>query len=394
MWQKNVRYLDYNASSGVSDSVRQKLTELLARSDLWFANPSSLHRPGQQSRNLLLKSGMKIAETLGKKVDFNQLVFTSSGTEANQTVIRSAMKSSDLIIVGAGEHSASHDLLTEIPNTIRSAELPLLSNGQYDLDALREILTDAKQSGCSSVFLSLFWANNETGSLTSLDALASVMKNSPVPVSLHLDGSQVWGKIQFDLFDTPADYVTFSGHKIGAPAGIGLIWTRPGVILKPFVIGSQAGGHRGGTENLLGIVALAFATEELDSNQFSAHTAALREHLEKGLEELTVQTGFPIRIWAKETSRITNTSRFSFIGFEGYQNWVELLDLRGFAISHGSACKSKVIEPSRVLLKMGASKAEALNAIRVSFGPSNQPSDVDDFIMVIQSILGEKRGRS
>jgi cysteine desulfurase len=394
MWQKNVRFLDHNASSGVSVSVRQKLTELLGRNDLIFANPSSLHRHGQISRNLLLNSGMRIASRLGAKVDLNQLVFVSSGTEANQTVIRSAWQTADRIIIGAGEHSASYDLLQEIPDTVTSSELPLLSNGQYDLNALRAILADAKQNGCSSVFLSLFWANNETGALTPLDQLQTVIRQSGLRVSLHLDAAQIWGKIEFDLFQTPADFVTFSGHKIGAPAGIGLIWVRPGIDLHPLISGTQNGGWRGGTENLLGIAALAYACDELNPAHYAAHTGALRSRLEKGLAELRTSTGVRIRIWGQEAERIPNTSRFSFIGFEGYENWVELLDLRGFAISHGSACKSKIIEPSRVLLKMGAEKGEALNAIRVSFGKTSTEAEVDEFIMAIQSILSEKRGRS
>lgn len=392
MWQKNVRYLDYNATSGITGSVRKKLTEILDRSDFYFANPSSQHRLGLQAKQLLLRSEMKIAASLGSTVDPKQLVFTASGTEANQTVIRSAMKSTEAnksaIIIGSGEHSASHDLISEIPSGIRSLELPLLSNGQYDLTLLEKILNDVKQNGCSKVFLSLFWANNETGVLTSLEKLGAVLRSCGLRVSLHLDGSQVWGKQDLDLFKTPADFITFSGHKIGAPAGVGVIWVRPGARLEPLLVGSQSHGLRGGTENVLGIAALSFAVEDLNPSQFISTTTPLRDRLEQGLSKMSIQ------IWGTDSDRISNTTRFSFSGFEHYENWVELLDLRGFAVSHGSACKSNLIEPSRVLLKMGASQAEALNAIRVSFGPQSQSIDVDDFLVAIQSILSEKRGRS
>jgi len=144
---------------------------------------------------------------------------------------------------------------------------------------------------------------------------------------------------------------------------------------------------------LLGIAALSFACDDLNPHAFANHTAQLRTRLEAGLSELKSETGIQIKIWGQDADRISNTSRFSFVGFEGYENWVELLDLRGFAISHGSACKSKIIEPSRVLLKMGASRSEALNAIRVSLGKDTSAADVDDFIMAIRSILSEKRGR-
>lgn len=379
MWAKNVRYLDYNASSGVTVAVRKKLTELLSRTDLYFANPSSLHRLGQQTHQLLLRSEAKIASSLGEKVEASQLVFTASGTEANQTVIRSAMKNADLVIIGAGEHSASYDLCT--------TELPLLSSGQYDLESLKRLLSDAKQSGRSKVFLSIFWANNETGVLTPLKELEAILRSAGegLTIILHLDGSQVWGKMEIDLFQTPAHFITFSGHKIGAPAGVGVIWIRPGSVLDPLITGAQENGLRGGTQNALGIAALAFAAEDLSPAKFSSHTASLRQKLEEGLQSL------PVKIWGQNVPRISNTSRFSILGHENYGNWVERLDLAGFAVSHGSACKSKVIEPSRVLLKMGATKAEALNAIRISFGPDVQSTDVDDFLVAFRAILSEKR---
>lgn len=388
MWAKNVRYLDYNASSGVTGSVRKKLIEILGRSDFSFANPSSQHSLGQQSRQLLLKAEMKIAASLGEKIDSSQLVFTSSGTEANQTVIRSAMKTVDAIIIGAGEHGASYDLLSEIPKGIRAHELPLLSNGQYDLDALARVLADVKRNGCSKVFLSLFWANNETGVLTPLKELDAVLRSSGLNVSLHLDGAQVWGKLKFDLHQTPAHFITFSGHKIGAPAGAGLIWVRPGSKIAPLISGSQSHGLRGGTENTLAIAALSFAAEDLDPANFSNHTSSLRSRLETGLRKL------PVKIWAEETDRIPNTCRFSILGFNSYENWVQLLDLRGFAVSHGSACKSKIVQPSRVLLKMGARESEALNAIRISFGLGVEPIDVDEFLIAFQAILEDKTGQS
>ena len=169
---------------------------------------------------------------------------------------------------------------------------------------------------------------------------------------------------------------------------MGLIWVRPGAPLEPLLPGAQSRGLRAGTENLLGITALSFAAEDLNPSQFISKTEALRSRLEQGLQAL------PVKIWGESSPRIPNTTRLSFDGFTGDENWVELLDLRGFAVSHGSACKSQVIEPSRVLLKMGASNGEALNAIRVSTGPTTEPKDIDDFLIAIQDILSEKGGRS
>lgn len=389
MWQKTVRYLDYNASSGVSALVKDKLIELLSDEDV-LANPSSRHRSGQAVQHLIYEASQKIAHSLGTSVAADELVFTASGTEANQTVIRSIAREGEGLIIGSGEHQASYDLLSEIKLPF-VYELSLLESGDYDLDALSSLLNLAHSKGIKRVGLSLFWANNETGVLTDLSALGTVLESSPVPVLLHLDGAQVWGKIPFDLNDTPAQYVTFSSHKIGAPAGVGVIWIKPGAPFHPLVLGSQSKGKRGGTENTLGLVATGIAAQALDPARFIAHTSGLRQSLESGLTKLSHRTSFSILLWGQARARVSNTTRFSLADFKSYENWVELLDLYGFAVSHGSACKARVIEPSRVLLKMGASDPEALNSVRVSLGPTNTQNDIDSFLIALEQILLKKK---
>ncbi len=387
MWQKNVHYLDYNASAGISHSLRDRLISFLKNEELYLANPSSRHRPGQKIQHLLYEASLVVARSLGQAVSPDELVWVSSGTEANQTVIRSLERTVEGMIIGAGEHSASHDLLEELGVPFK-AELPLLPEGAYDLARLAELLKEARSRGLRSIGLSLFWANNETGVLTPLGELSRIMRESGVEVRLHLDGAQVWGKIPLDVSASPADFVTFSSHKIGAPAGTGLIWRRPGARLVPLLTGSQNGGLRGGTENVLGILATRFACEELDPVGFQRKTAPLQKMLEEGL----VRIDPSIQIWGWQERRITNTTRFSFKQFQSYENWIELLDLRGFAVSHGSACKAKVIEPSRVLLSMGATREAALNSIRVSLGPEHSSAEVEGFLGALSGIL-EQKGR-
>jgi|GEM_PF-370748 len=392
MWQKNVRYLDYNAGSGLSASVQNKLKEVLSDDSLFWANPSSRHRPGQKIQHLLYQATLKIAASMGPAISPDELVFTSSGTEASQTVIRSGLEgvsatSAGAVVIGAGEHSASHDLLNEIrEKNPFTRELPLLPNGEYDLARLAEFFSEARALGIKHVFVSLFWANNETGVLTDLDALKCVISESGLSVLLHLDAAQVWGKIPLDLAATPAQFVTFSAHKIGAPAGSGVIWMRPGQTLRPLFPGSQSRGLRAGTENTLGILSMGYACESLDPHAFIARTGTLRDAFEPAL----IESGIPVKIWGRSSKRVSNTSRFSLTSFRTYENWVELLDLKGYAVSHGSACKAQVIEPSRVLLAMGASREDALNSIRVSFGPSNTMDDVNGLIEALKSIYRAK----
>jgi cysteine desulfurase len=388
MWQKNVRYLDYNATSGLSNPVREKLTELLRDPEI-LANPSSRHRPGQRARKLIYDSTLRIAKSLsGDRLDSvspDELLFTSSGTEANQTVLRSISKQTSLIIIGAGEHSSSRDW-AENSVSFKTEELNLLANGQYDFNHLLILLKNAESAGLPRVGLSLTLANNETGVLLDVEGLKKVIEASGISVILHLDGAQVWGKTPLNLAGTSAHYITFSSHKIGAPSGNGVIFMRKGSELDPLIFGSQSKGLRGGSENLIGIAALGFAAEQVDPQKFEQHTRPLTKHLEAGLKQISKS----IRIWGEESPRVPNTSRFSFLNFKTYENWVELLDLNGYAVSHGSACKAQIIEPSRVLLKMGACREDALNSLRISFGPGNTIDDVDGFLQALRLILAAK----
>jgi cysteine desulfurase len=406
MWQKIARYLDYNAGAGLSPRVKKKITELLVSDDFFLANPSSRHRAGQKIQQALFLASEKVAKSLGVQSD--DLLFVSSGTEANQSVIRSHtgfgsrsnLLAETAILIGAGEHSASYDLLTEFraKNAMNVFELSLLPSGQYDLQNLHSHLAAASERGLKKAFLSLFWANNETGVMTNLVELKKVLDSSPIPVSLHLDGAQAWGKIPTDLKNTPANYVTFSAHKIGAPAGNGVIWMKPHSEFHPLLPGNQGRGRRGGTENALGILAMGEAAEEINATAFIEHTLKLRTAFESALKA----SGVAVKIWGEDVSRISNTSRFSFLESspEGghqkkpYDNWVELLDLAGFSVSHGSACKAQVIEPSRVLLKMGASPVQALNSLRISFGPGNTLEDATECARAIQQIAERKSNLS
>ncbi len=393
MWQKNVRYLDYNASAGISGFVRDQLIEYLKNGETGLANPSSRHRLGQREHHVLFQSAGIISRSLGENVTPDELIFTSSGTEANQAIIHSYVRSGYGIIVGAAEHSASFEALDSLQKAhpeLWVRILPLTSAGNHDLTRLQAFADEAKSSGIHHLGISIFWANHETGVLASLESIRAAILNLPIPSTLHLDGAQVWGKVMLDLNRSPADFVSFSSHKIGAPAGAGVIWRRKGTAFHPFIRGSQNLGLRGGSENLLGVLGMRFACESLDPKRFKEHTAPLQEKLETKLKER--HPG--IQIWGEAEARVSNTSRISFKGFKNYENWVELLDLKGFAVSHGSACRASVIEPSRVLLAMGASQEDALNSIRVSFGPQSSIEDCEALAEAIVELVSSKeRGR-
>ncbi len=395
MWLKNVQYLDYNAGSGLSELVHQKLVSLLkdeGEGGLFLANPSSRHRLGQRVGHHLYQAKSSVAKSLGDRIATDDLFFTSSGTESNQTVIRSAVELGiEAFFIGSIEHSATAELLPWLEKKCPLVRVvPVLPQGQYDLAALAALLDEAKGLGLKSAFVSLAWVNHETGVIQDIPRLGEVLQAANLATTLHLDAAQAWGKVPLNLESSPADYVTLSAHKIGALAGTGIVWCRKGALVHPLIVGSQQSGLRGGTENSLGIIAAGIAASELNPVEFQFKTSRLRDHLESFL----LQCNVPVRIWGVESPRVGNTSRLGLLGFQRYENWVELLDLRGFAVSHASACKSQVIEPSGILLAMGATKMEALNSIRVSVGPQNTIEEMDQFGDTLRTLMQLKMGTS
>lgn len=374
MWQKNVHYLDFNAGAGLSVSVQQEIISLI-QSELFLANPSSIHGLGQKVKNRILQAQEAVARSLGSGVTPAHLRFTGSGTQANRTVILEAAEWAQVFMIGAGEHSATWDMIPPLGSLEKEVQVvPLQGSGQLNFSALQEILSTLSPQ--KKAVLSLCWINNETGVVLDLHSLQSVLKPYP-QVYLHLDGAQAWGKLSLDLFQTGAHWITFAGHKIGAPSGTGIIFTKE----------SSGKKRKDGTENILGMVGLGAATASLNEVYFSQHCRELQRILETGLEAL----GKEIRIIGKNATRVSNTTRFTVGGFTNYENWVELLDLQGFAVSHGSACQSNIREPSRVLLAMGCSPSEALNTVRVSISTQTTLSDIEKFLKAFEQILNQKR---
>ena len=394
MWQKNVLYLDYNASAGISLGVRKALTDSLNDESHWVANPSSSHQLGQREGAVARGALSSVARSLGG-VDPAELVLTSSGTESNQAVLSTLARSCENLWIGAGEHPASRDfipVLLERNSDLKIETIPLRENGAYDFSSLESMLRSVAPgrmtgSPARPVGISLTWANNETGVLLDLLELSRVVESSGIVCLIHLDGAQAWGKLPIDLKMTPAQYVTFSSHKIGAPAGAGLIWKRAHVPFYPTVVGDSFGGRRGGSMNLLCLRGLGVAAEQVDPVRFHRVTEALRDRFESEL-----RSRIPgVRIFGSEVPRVGNTSRFGFEGFSRYSDWVELLDLEGFAVSRGSACKSGAPEASAVLKAMSVPGEVALNSIRMSMGPNQTWEDLESFLGALCAIHEKKR---
>jgi cysteine desulfurase len=324
----------------------------------------------------------RIASSLGG-ADSEQLVLTSSGSEANQLAIRSALEAK----LASGAHyictAVEHDSVLQMKAWIEArggsvSFLPVDRSGAPVVSELASLIRP------ETALISAVWVNNETGVIADVAALAAIAKERGIP--LHLDAAQAWGKLPIDVSRLGADYLTFSAHKIGALAGTGVLWAARGRKLEAMVLGKQEKGRRGGSENLLGAVACGRAASELDPLAFAARVAPLRDRLEGAISERIPGT----RVNGGSAPRVANTLNLSFDGVEG-DGMVMALDLAGFSVSSGSACSSGAIEPSHVLLAMGRSKSEAMAAIRVSLHEGTTWEELEGFVPALAAVVERMR---
>jgi len=385
MSQKNKIYLDSNAGAPLLPLVREKLKALLDHPSL--ANPSSIHSDGRVAKKLLLDARESIAQSIFKNQNSSdQIVLTSSGTEANQTVIQSVL--TEAFVTKKRPHwitsAVEHDSVMQMREwfeaqggivTLVGVDL----KGSVNLKSLEnEIIPE------STALVSLVWVNNETGVVSPVEEVSKITKQNKIP--LHLDGAQAWGKIELNYNELSPDYLTFSSHKIGAPAGVGIIALGKNVKFAPLIFGKQEKGRRGGTENLFGIVGAGVAASTLNPKLYEESISPKREYLEQLLARLIEG----VKINGMGSQRVCNTLNLSFEGVHG-DGLVMALDLAGYCVSSGSACSSGALEPSHVLMAMGLSKKEAMAAVRVSLNYDISLQDIDHFVENLATIVNRIR---
>lgn len=407
-------YLDANASAPLCEAAGAELLSLLGVqsragtpglqvmqaevatprvfiSGHLIPNPSSPHALGRRAKALLRRAHQQVAYSLGPNVKIDELTLTSSGTEAAQSAIRAELEPRLLRgekphwILTAGDHDAHVQMISWLTSRGGTVSiLPLLPMGVSGagLPALAQLEAIFKPE---TALVSAIWANNETGVVTDTESLAKLCSVRGVP--LHLDGAQAWGKLPIALDAACAQYVSFSGHKIGALSGTGVLWSAGRLKRAPLLVGHQEGGFRGGTENLLGAVTLGAAAESLGPLAWAAKLTPLRDRLEQ--EILRVIPG--ARIHGAGSVRVANTTN---LGFEGVEKagLVAALDLAGYCVSPGSACASGITEPSKVLMAMGLSAPASRSAIRVSLSQENRWEELEGFVAALAKAVEKARG--
>jgi len=366
-------YFDNNATTLLDPRVFKAMLKDLSGPP---ANPSSVHWFGQQAKNLLMNARQSAASFFQAKSD--EIVFTSSGTESLNMMLR-GLKPGGHLITSAIEHSAMY-------KTIRSLEaggttVSYLPVGLWGAP-LPQTIDCAIKPDTRAIALSL--SNGETGVKIDAMAIAEIAKKQGVP--LLLDCVSYAGKERLPVHPG-ISAMCISGHKFHGPKGVGILFRRSSLKLNPLITGgNQEYQMRAGTENLAGILGLTEALKILSETQdeIAAHLLGLRLHFEKGLMSLS-----DIRIHG-EGPRISNTSNVAFLGVDGETLFMQL-DLAGVAVSQGSACSSGALEPSRVLMQMGIEKKVAQSSLRFSFGRTNTQEEVERALEIIAHIVKKLR---
>jgi cysteine desulfurase len=379
-------YLDYNATTPLHPVVKDTM---IADLEL-YANASSMHEAGRRARARVESARSAVALLVGAGSDPGQIIFTSGGSESNNTVFATMFH--------LGRKGPRRGIVTtaiEHPCVLNSAKwlesegFPVTfvgvdGHGRLDMDEFKAAV------GPDTLLVSVMAANNEIGTIQDMAAVSRIAKAAGA--WLHTDATQAVGKIPVDVDGWGVDYLTMSCHKLYGPKGIGALYLRKGAPLEPLIRGGhQEHGHRAGTYNNIGIFGFGTAAElalaELPA--YAARVSALRNRLRDGIADRIPKA----RINGHPVTVLPNTLNVSFPGAEG-ESILLYLDLSGIHVSTGSACASGSLEPSHVLLATGVGPELAHGSIRFSLGRDTTEAEIDYVLQQLPPIIARLRAMS
>jgi cysteine desulfurase len=377
-------YLDHAATTPVRPEVLEAMLPYLTNQA--FGNPSSAHRFGRAARAGIEQARREVAQAVGAEP--NQVIFTSGGTEAdNLGIIGAALAARDrggavCAVVSAIEHKAVLAAAHAVCHLGgREVLLPVDEQGRVSLEALEDALADRP------AVVSIMWVNNEVGVVQPVGEIAR--RCQAAGVAFHTDAVQAFGKVPVSVADLPCTLLTLSGHKIGAPKGIGALIVRERKAVEAIIHGgSQQHGIRPGTENVAGAVALGRAAllaareQAEEAPRLRALRNLLAERLRAAVRDIVVN--------GESGDTAPHVLNVSVAGTDS-EALLMHLDLAGVAASSGSACSTGSVEPSHVLVAMGVPRELALGAIRFSFGRESTEADVDRVAEVMPGVVAKVR---
>jgi len=383
--EKMVTYLDNNATTQVDPEV---IKSMMPFWENIFYNPSSAYKEARISKLAIDEARSVVKQMLNAQYD-TEIIFTGSATESNNFAIHGVLEASldrKHIITTKVEHPA----ILEVCNDLEKKGY-VITYLDVDIDGNLSIKDLIKAIRRDTAIVSIMYANNETGVIFPVDKLSRIVKQTDSKIMFHTDATQAVGKLDIDLTGKLkyVDLLSFSGHKIYAPKGIGVLYAKKGATICPFILGGhQERGMRAGTENVPYIVGFKKACELLikEANERSLGLMEMRDQLEK-----FVVANIPyVKINGGAASRIDNTSNISFYGVEG-ESILYALNEEGICISTGSACSSGSLAPSHVMQAMSVPFTYAHGSLRVSFGRFNSKKDLERIKNVLPKIISKLR---
>lgn len=371
-------YLDHAATTPVDKEV---LEAMLPFFDEKFGNASSLHAYGREAREALEKSREDVAKLIN--ADADEIIFTGSGTESDNLAIKGiAFKhGKGHIITSKIEHPAVLETCKYLEK--KGFDVTFLPVDKYGLVKPEDVENAIRDD---TILISIMHANNEIGTIEPIEEIGEIAKKHGI--IFHTDAVQSAGKIEIDVKKINVDLLSMSSHKIYGPKGVGALYVRRGIKLEPVLHG---GGHekglRSSTENVAGIVGFAKACEicRRRMREDAKKITRLRDKIIKEVLKIeeSYLTGHPIK-------RLPNNASFYFKGIEG-ESLVLMLDAKGIATSTGSACSSKKLQASHVLLAIGIRPEDAHGSLRVTLGRENTEEEIDYFLEVLPEVVEELR---
>ena len=370
-------YFDNSATTPVLPEVFEAMRPYFGEQ---FGNASSIHHHGQETRGAVERARESVARLLGCRA--SEVVFTSGGTEADNLAIFGITQEGDHVITSTVEHHAVLNACKELEaEGFEVTYLPVDGRGCVDPEDVRRALRS------STKLITIMMANNETGVLQPVEEIGKVAAEAEV--YFHTDAVQAAGKLPVDVKRVGCDLMAISGHKLHGPQGVGALYVRKGTELHPMLYGGRhERSRRAGTENVPGIVGLGEAAElaraGLEKGE-DQKLAALRDRIERALLQIECSV-----VNGEGARRVPNITSLRFDALEG-EALVIALDLKGLAVSTGAACSSGAIEPSHVLLAMGATADRARASVRISLGKQNTDDEVDFAIGLIPETVARLR---
>ena len=377
-------YLDYNATTPLRPEVMDAMTPYLTEA---FGNGSSIHAYGREARTAIDTAREQVADLIGAKSP-SEIVFTGSGTEADNHAIKgltelqkSRGKGNHIITSSVEHHAVLHTCQYLEQRGFEVTYLPVDRYGRIRIEQLREAVSD------TTVLISIMHVNNENGTVQPLEEICEIAQEHEIP--LHTDAVQSVGKLEMNVQELGVNLMAFSGHKIYAPKGIGVLYIRRGTRLANLVHGgAHERNRRAGSENVPAIVGLGIAADlaKQEQNAYAQHLDALTQKLRDGLDahiDRLHYNGHPDHC-------APGTLNVSFESVEG-ESLILRLDMEGICVSTGSACTSGSMEPSHVLAALGLPPRLAQGTVRFSLGRNTTEAEIDEVIAKLPKVIQQMR---